>query len=135
MSVPVNPGRISPEELARLQVLGEEVRQVLTSVGLTAFFDPNPLKMTGQGPGAYISIDHTTAGRVIASWECSEDLGSRASAAFNARDFHDPDMRLNARAGLAMGEAMTAILREAGYEAGLGYDMDPGCVWVKRVPA
>ncbi len=44
-------------------------------------------------------------------------------------------VRLQATAGDALGEAMVAILREAGYDAGMGVHMAAHYLWVKRPAA
>ncbi|MCZ7438265.1 hypothetical protein O7598_17775 [Micromonospora sp. WMMC241] len=79
-----------------------------------------------------ISIDRTEAGQVFIYWECAEGLRSRSMAAFEARDLSSPDLRRRACAQQVMGEALVAILSGAGYEAGLGADLDPSSVWVRR---
>jgi hypothetical protein len=68
---------------------------------------------------------------VLVGWKCSEALRSRAVEASSARDYYNPNVRLNVTAMSTLAEAISRILTEVGYETGIGFDMDPSEVWVR----
>jgi hypothetical protein len=94
-------------------------------------YQPDLGRVSSNDPGVHIDVDDLALGAVSMKWSCEAALGSLANAAMGRGDFTDPDLRLNGRAVFAMAEAIVQILKEAGYEAGMGVDMDPGSVWVR----
>jgi hypothetical protein len=133
MSSPFDPPQpISPEEMAQVEALGEAVRQVLVSAGIPVFFQRDPQVVAEKGAGAHIGVDPTTAGQVEVRWECDGALEAHALAASKANDYRHPAVRQVVRAAFAIAEAMVTILREVGYEAGMGVDMSESSVWVRR---
>ena len=127
------PDLISSEELAAVQVLGEEVRRLLARTGLPTFFQPIFREPPEDSPGAHVGIDPTAAGQVIVSWDNTAELVDASIDESSQGDFTGPAVRLSATARSAMGEAIVKIMRAAGFDAGLGVDMDPSSVWVRRV--
>jgi hypothetical protein len=108
--------------------------RVLTEVVATARteWDADPQQMPPAAMGAHIALDPTTAGQVHVHWECGDELRSRASAASRAGDFSNSAVRLHVTALFALTEAIVKILKEAGYEAGMGVEMADHYLWVKR---
>lgn len=127
------PELISPEELAATQALGEDVRRILASTGLPTFYQPNFREPPEVAAGVHIGIDPTAAGQVTVQWENSAELVRASIDESQTGDFTGPAVRLQATAGIALGEAIAKIVQAAGFDAGLGVDMDPSAVWVKPV--
>ncbi|MEV6971401.1 hypothetical protein AB0M47_40535 [Hamadaea sp. NPDC051192] len=125
------PPSITDDDILRLRILGNEVKEALTGAGLPATFVPEPAGPPPVTIGACIRIDQYNSSVVYIEWEIGPALRRRA-AMLPPRDFTHPDARVAVVAALAMGEAMRRILVEAGFEADLGYDMAPGAVWVRR---
>jgi hypothetical protein len=123
--------RISLEELERLQELGQRVSELLGRTGLPVEYQPDPSRFTSNDPGVHIEVDDLAPGVVSMKWRSKPASESLANAALDRGDVNHPDLRVNARAALAIGEAIVQILKEAGYEAGMGVDMDSGSVWVR----
>lgn len=126
------PDLISPAELAAAQVLGEEVRQVLARIGLPTYYQPNFREPPENEPGVHVGIEPMVAGQVNVHWKNSADLIGASLDESQIGDFTGPAVRLEATAAIAIGEAIVTIMQAAGFAAGLGVDMDPAAVWVKR---
>jgi hypothetical protein len=131
MSVGDPLARVNLEELERLQELGRQVSEVLRRVGFPVDYQSDPRGASSGDAGLHIRLDDLVPGGVVLNWSCDEALVSRSIAASRRADFTNLDFRLSANAVFAIGEAIVRILKEAGYEAGMGVDMDPGSVWVR----
>lgn len=131
MDIPNLPERLSPEQLEWLRQLGESVRQVLENVGLPVTFHPDPYVWPTEAVGAHIYLDPLGPDFVGVRWESKKDLSERALAASRARDYDNKDLRLKVNAQYALGEAIARILKEAGFETGIGVDMAPADIWAK----
>jgi hypothetical protein len=123
--------RVPPGELERLRDVGRQVSEVLRDTGIPVDYQPDPRGAPSGDAGVHIQLDDLTPGGVVVNWACDAALVSRSIAASRQGDYTNVDVRLNVKAAFAMGEAIVKILTEAGYEAGMGVDMDPGAVWVR----
>jgi hypothetical protein len=118
--------------MAATQALGEEVRQVLARTGLPTLYQPNFREPPENSPGVHVGIEPMVVGQVNVHWENTAELISASINESEAGDFTGPAVRLQTTAAVAIGEAIIKIMQAAGFEAGLGVDMDPSSVWVKR---
>jgi hypothetical protein len=105
--------RMSPDELAGMEVLARWVRNELAAAGLPVIPDVNPV-LAG---GAEVEVDpgRDVSGGVFVGWSASPRLRECAGRTFSLRQLNDPLLRHSSQIAAAMTQAMAAILTSAGF--------------------
>ncbi|MGO1055720.1 hypothetical protein [Crossiella sp. CA198] len=106
--------KAEPEELGRREFLAVCVRDELAAAGLPVV--PKTLA-SDLHPGAEVSVDpgQDSAGGVHVEWTASPRLSHVGRRAVTSGQMDHPVIGHSFRIGEAMAEAMTAVLRSAGY--------------------
>ncbi|MEU8465166.1 hypothetical protein [Streptomyces sp. NPDC029003] len=106
--------RVEAEESAALEALARKVRDELAAAGL-------PVLPAGLNPvlsgGAEVDVDDgaDAAGGVFVGWQASPRSRACASHAFRTGHLDDPVVRHSSAIGIAMMQAMSAVLASAGF--------------------
>ncbi|MFI1913065.1 hypothetical protein [Nocardia sp. NPDC020380] len=123
-----NPNSVPEAELERRRELAKRVRAELERAGLPTLEAAGAVGFAGAVVGVDPGDD--SLGGVFVDWQADSALRKAAAAAVEESRFDDPAIRHNGIVAEQMGEAISGILRSAGFETEIDDDLAPSVVHV-----